>query len=109
MKFSIFHHLYQWDIRYDNPADENFDVFMSDSTTKDNPYVFDKIMRHFVFGLELSLSQHIDFRLGYNYLRRHELLVESRRSTIGFSWGMSFKVKKFKIDYSRSKYHFQGC
>ena len=61
-----------------------------------------------MFGMEFNLSNNLDFRLGYNYLRRHELLVESRRSTIGFSWGVSFKVKKFKFDYARSKYHISG-
>ena len=103
-----FHHLYRWDIRYNDPNEVNNNVFISDTSAKDNPYVFDKIMRHFVFGMELNLSENVDFRLGYNYLRRHELLMESRRSTIGFSWGVSFKIKKFKFDYARSKYHVAG-
>jgi len=101
------HHLYKWDIRYDNPNITTTDVFLGDSVVE-KPYIFDKVMRHFVLGIEFNLSQNMDFRLGYNYLRRHELLVDSRRSTIGFSWGLSFKINKFKLDFSRSKYHISG-
>ena len=103
-----FHNLHQWDIRYNNPADQTTSLLLSDTSSQEKSYLFDKAMRHFVFGMEFNLSNNLDFRLGYNYLRRHELLVESRRSTIGFSWGVSFKVKKFKFDYARSKYHISG-
>ncbi|HIF13893.1 MAG TPA: type IX secretion system protein PorQ [Bacteroidetes bacterium] len=102
-----FHHLYKWDIRYSDPNIVTTDVFLGDSTVEKS-YLFDKAMRHFVLGVEFNLSRNMDLRMGYNYLRRHELLVKSKRSSMGFSWGISFKIKKFKLDFSRSKYHVSG-
>ena len=49
-----------------------------------------------------------NIRFGYDIFSRKELQPQSRPGTTGLSWGVGFKVKKLKINYSNSKYHFAG-
>ena len=65
-------------------------------------------MRHIVIGGELILTKNFNIRLGYNYQRRQEMKVDTKLSTIGFSWGFGFKISKFRFNYSRSAYHLVG-
>lgn len=67
-----------------------------------------RLMRHFVFGIEFSPLKFFSFRAGYNYQRRQEFAIETRRGTVGLSWGLSLKISKFRIDYSRSAFHLAG-
>src|SRR5207302_3662685 len=50
-----FHHLYTWDIRYDNPADQQTDLFLDSSQTKPKKYIADKLMRHIIVGIEINI------------------------------------------------------
>ncbi len=68
----------------------------------------DKLMRHFIFGTELSLGRHLTLRAGYNYLRRKELSISDRIGLVGFSWGFGIKVSHFQINYARTTYHLAG-
>jgi len=68
----------------------------------------DKFFRHIVAGAEFTPSKNICLSLGYNYRRSKEMRVPSKVSTVGFSWGLSIKVSKFKFGYSRSAYHLAG-
>jgi hypothetical protein len=65
-------------------------------------------MHHIAIGAELNPSKNVFFRFGYNYHRRKEMIVESRLSTIGFSWGVGLRISKFNISYARSAYHLAG-
>ena len=47
-------------------------------------------------------------RLAYNHQRRAELTVRNTRSLAGFSTGVGFKVKQFRIDYGLAIYHLAG-
>lgn len=69
----------------------------------------DKLMRHAVFGLEFMPSRSFHVRMGYNYRRRQEMQVESRLSTVGFSWGFGIKISRFQLNYGRSAYHLAGA
>jgi len=68
----------------------------------------DKFFRHVVAGAEFSPSKNICLSLGYNYRRSREMRVPSKVSTVGFSWGLSVRVSKFKFGYARSAYHLAG-
>ena len=68
----------------------------------------DELMRHIVIGGELLLSKNFSLRVGYNYRRRQEMKVESKVSTVGFSWGFGFRVSRFTFNYARSAYHLVG-
>ncbi|MDZ7740247.1 MAG: type IX secretion system protein PorQ [Bacteroidota bacterium] len=104
-------HLEKWDLTFDDPFvdDEGIDPFTGEEKKKSGAADFaDKAMRHVVLGGELLLSKNFSLRLGYNYHRRQELKIDTKASTLGFSWGFGIRVSKFHISYARSTYHLVG-
>ncbi|MCH7657261.1 MAG: type IX secretion system protein PorQ [Bacteroidetes bacterium] len=69
----------------------------------------DNLMRHMVMGLEFIPLENFFLRFGYNYQRRKELLIPTRISTVGFSWGFGLKISKFRLSYGRATYHLAGA
>ncbi len=69
----------------------------------------DDLMRHLTFGVEFMPLESFSFRAGYNYRRRQEMKVESRLSTVGFSWGFGIRISRFHLQYGRSNYHLAGA
>lgn len=78
-----------------------------------NPSAFEKIgnelTSHLILGVEFIPIKNFYLRGGYNFMRRNELKVEQRVSTVGFSWGIGIKLSKFHISYSRATYHLAGA
>lgn len=106
------HHLYEWDIRYNNPADvETGSIFGTrDTTAADDKGKFgDKLFRHFIFGGELLLGKRITVTVAYNHLRRGELGLKEKQALAGFSFGAGINLNKFQIHYGRSYYHVTGA
>ena len=105
------HHLYEWDIRYDNPADiEDQNVFNTvDSNTKEKSYFTDKLFRHFIFGAEFLLGKRILVSASYNHLRRRELAIQDKTALAGFAFGVGLHLNKFRVQYARSHYHVAGA
>jgi hypothetical protein len=104
------HNLQKWDITYNDPNKKpEYDPFTGELITVSKVEDFaNKLMHHVAFGLELAPSKNLSFRLGYNYHRRKEMIVESRLSTVGISWGFGFRISKFHLSYARSAYHLAG-
>lgn len=101
--------LQKWDLTYNDPAEDVVDPFTGEVKTKSKAGEFaDKALRHVVIGGEFLPGKNLSLRLGYNYQRRQEMKIESRRSTVGFSWGFGFRVSKFNFSYARSAYHLAG-
>ncbi len=101
--------LQKWDLTYVDPADDNIDPFTGELKKKSEAAEFaDKAMRHVVIGGEFIPTRNFSIRFGYNYQRRQEMKLESKRSTVGFSWGFGFRVSKFNLNYARSAYHISG-
>lgn len=110
LKISVVaHNLQRPDLTYTDPTRP---VLTNDPLTGDTIIpkreIGDKIMRHLIFGAELNVSKNIAFRIGYNYMRRQEMKVETKLSTVGISWGLGLRFTKFNIDYGRSAYHLAG-
>jgi hypothetical protein len=105
------HHLYEWDIRYDNPADvQSSNLFgTQDTTTKSKTYFADKLFRHFIFGAELTFGKRILVSIAYNHLRRQELVIKDKTGAAGFSFGLGVNLNKFQVHYARSFYHIAGA
>lgn len=104
-------HLEKWDLSYDNPLNSNSGIDpITGEEIKENKIgdFADNLMRHIVIGGEFLLTKNFNIRLGYNYQRRQEMKVNTKLSTIGFSWGFGFKISKFHFNYSRSAYHLVG-
>lgn len=101
-------HLNKWDLAYENPNDPDNQLDpLTGEIKADNQFedAADEAMRHIVLGAEFSPGKNFSFRLGYNYKRRQEMKVESKRGLVGFSWGLGLRIKKFNFSYSRAAFH----
>ena len=109
--FATIHHLYQWDIRYDNPVDDVSTSILgtSDTVKKTTSHFADKLFRHFIFGGELSLGKRILLTVSYNDLRRSEMVIKTKTGATGFAFGVGINLTKFQIHYARSFYHIEGA
>lgn len=103
--------LHQWDLT-DGKSSNNTGKIdpITGKPIKEDPFssFLDKAMRHVVVGGEFYPVKPLTIRLGYNYHRRQELGVNTRMSTVGFSWGFGLRINRFQIDYSRATYHLAG-
>lgn len=104
------HHLYRWDIRYNNPADiVNNTLLFSDTTqTKTKTYFGDKLFRHLVFALDMRLGKRLELSAGYNHLRRSELAITERKGMSGFALGVGVYLNKMNLHVAQSYYHVAG-
>lgn len=67
------------------------------------------LLRHIVIGGELNpFRESLFLRGGFNFQRRFDMNLTTFPAMVGFSWGLGFKVSKFRLDYSRSSYHLSG-
>ncbi|HUX55602.1 MAG TPA: type IX secretion system protein PorQ [Bacteroidales bacterium] len=69
---------------------------------------FENLMRHIVIGAELIPHKNFYFSGGYNYQRRSELQVDSKVSTVGFSWGFGINTSWMDIEFGRATFHLAG-
>jgi opacity protein-like surface antigen len=67
-----------------------------------------QFMRHVLLGVEILPSEHFTIRAGYNYNLRQQLKVDQKVSTVGFSLGFGVKIKRFRFDYSNTRFHIAG-
>jgi len=104
------HHLTQWDIRYDNPADQVDNQLLFDDTQSQpqKSYFADKLFRHFVFALDVNLGKRLELSAGYNHQRRAELSLGEKKGMSGFSFGGGLYLNKFILHYAQSYYHLAG-
>jgi hypothetical protein len=68
----------------------------------------ENLLRHIVLGVELIPHKNFYFSGGYNYQRRSELKVDSKVSTVGFSWGFGINTSMLDIEFGRATYHLAG-
>jgi hypothetical protein len=104
----IMHHLYQWDIRYDNPADNINSSFFGSTDTVAKNYFADKLFRHFNFGIDMLLGKRLEINIGYSHQRRAELALKDKLGFAGFSLGANFIFPKFQLHYARNIYALAG-
>ena len=104
-------HIYEWNIRYDNPADlTNTNSLGTTDTASDKGSHFgDKLFRHFIFGAELTLAKRITITASYNDLERKELALQTDPGLAGFAFGAGINLNKFQIHYARSYYYISGA
>ena len=112
-RFSIIaHNLQRWNITYDDPNDEEAILFFGEAPQTDSKFksFVDNTFRHLIFNGEFLLGRRENFRIrvGYNHFQRQELSVDRLRSIAGFTMGLGFKIKQFRIDYGRDYYHLAG-
>lgn len=95
------HDLQTFDIRYDDPdLISNNDIFGADSTIEEKNYTVDKIARHLNIGGEFYFGKAVMARVGYDHMKRKELLIDTNRGMTGFALGFGIKINKYYIDYA---------
>ena len=104
------HHLYEWDIRYANPADLNGTNALgaSDTVSDKGAHFGDKLFRHFIFGAELTFAKRVTLTISYNDLQRRELALTTQPGIAGFAFGLGIDLNKFQVHYARTYYHIAG-
>ena len=108
--FGTVHHLYEWDIRYNNPADlTGTSALGTPDTIKDKGTHFgDKLARHFIFGAELTFGNRVTITGSYNDLQRRELSITTKPGIAGFAFGIGVNLTKFQVHYGRTYYSIAG-
>jgi len=108
--FMTIHHLYEWDIRYDNPTDliGTNSLGQTDTVKNSGSQFADKLFRHFIFGGELSLGKHLTVTVSYNDLQRREMAISTDPGLAGFAFGLGLYLNKFQVHYARTYYHVEG-
>ncbi|MFP4366408.1 MAG: type IX secretion system protein PorQ [Bacteroidales bacterium] len=67
-----------------------------------------ELVRHFIIGIEFMPVRNFSLHAGYNNLRRHQLKMDARPSTTGFSWGFGVNINRFRIGFGQARYHLAG-
>ncbi len=102
-----FEQLEKWDLRYEDPTKVTVNQFTGE--VEDNfPSIWNNLLRHMVLGIEFSPTRSFNLQFGYNFRKRQELNLDTRRTSAGFSFGLGIKISKFRINYSRNMYHVAG-
>jgi hypothetical protein len=68
----------------------------------------ENLMRHVIIGAEVMPHKNMYLSAGYNYQRKRELHIESKVSTVGFSWGFGINTTILVIEFGRANYHLAG-
>jgi hypothetical protein len=96
-------HLEKYDLTHVYISDNS-----SGSSEPEKSEFFENMMRHVILGAELIPHKNFYFCGGYNYQRRKELQVDSKVSTVGFSWGFGINTSLLNIEFGRATYHLAG-
>jgi len=102
-RFSLtIRHLEKYDLTYQ--YDDTTEV---DNNSQSSGF-FENLMRHAVIGVELLPHKNFYLSAGYNYQRRREMMIDSKASTVGFSWGFGVNTSFMNIEFGRATYHLAG-
>lgn len=98
--------LQQWNVAFSNPvhSEQGFDGGVSE----DKPSFINNALRHVIFGVELFPQKSFNIRLGYNFRRSQELVMEDQRTFAGLSAGIGLKMGNLRFNYSYSRFTLAG-
>lgn len=88
------------------PDSGNNRVIFGDGSNDDD--LLDKMVKYLTLGVEFVPTNNFYVAAGVNPRRRQELRIESRTSTVGYTWGFGFKISKFNFSYGSGRYHLGG-
>src|SRR5205823_5420096 len=101
-------HLEKFNLTYINTNTSNQTDPITGEIIVKNPSLFEKIGRHVILGGEILITDNFNLRIGYNYMRRKDLGLDTRKGISGFSGGFGFRISKFHFSYGRAVYHLAG-
>ena len=92
--------LHQYNLTYNDTTFNN-----SNGIRKSSNDLTNNLFRHLIVATEILVSDKLQFSIGFNVLRRSELLIaNSTNGLTGFSFGASYSIKKMHINFARSSY-----
>lgn len=105
-----FHQLQQWNLDFDDPNNVATDFFGESEEQSEFARRLQNFASHILLGGEFMFGAKEQFRLraGYNHLRNRQLSVLDFRDLTGFSLGLGFNIKRFKLDYGVAYFHVHG-
>jgi len=105
-RFSLtLRHLEKFDLTH--TYDEN--INQSGSSASSASGFGENMLRHMVLGAEIIPHRNFYFAAGYNYQRRREMQIESKVSSVGFSWGFGINTSYLSLGFGRASYHLAGA
>ena len=107
----VYDNIQKWDLSYDDPLDleGNYDPMTGEMKEKGKVDKFAKnFFSHIVVAGEVNIGKNLVLRLGYNYGLRQTMKSPTKKGAVGLSYGLSVRVYKFDISYSRSEMHIHG-
>lgn len=110
----VYRYLNRWNVLFDDPNAENQSIFLAfdeEQAQRGAGAVFlDNLARHFVFNGEILIgkARNLRVRFGYNHGLQRELRLSDFRSGAGYTYGFSWRTKRFALAYGRSTYHLGG-
>jgi hypothetical protein len=94
--------LQHWNVSFSNPARSQQTI--DGETIEEKVGFLGNTMRHVIFGAEIFPKKAFSVRLSYNFRRAAELKILEQRSFSGLSAGFGLRFRKFRFDYSYSRY-----
>lgn len=108
-RFSLtLRHLERFDLTYKYESTSSTGVSTGIESPKSSDF-FENVLRHMVIGTELIPHKNFYISAGYNYQRRRELQIDSKVSTVGFSWGFGINTSILSIGFGRATFHLAGA
>lgn len=107
----VFHHLSQWNLRYDDPTDPyvEWDVQTKESRTPSGVERFvDNAFRHFILGLEIQPAKALSLQCSYNYDMRREMRLYNKPAAAGIAYGACLHIRQFNVQYARVHNHISS-
>ncbi|MBN2744590.1 MAG: type IX secretion system protein PorQ [Marinilabiliaceae bacterium] len=98
--------LLNWDLEY--TADDSQNGSATSNNHTESISFGANILRHTTLGVEFAPSRNFFLAGGYHFRRRAELGLDEKMSTVGLSWGVGFRVSKFRFAYGSARYHLAG-
>ena len=103
-----FEQLETFNLRYNDPRYQVVNQ-LTGEVEDNSPGMINNILRHMVLGLEFAPTKAFNVQFGYNFRKRQELNLETRRTSAGFSFGLGLRISKFRVNYARNMYHVAGA
>ena len=99
--------LQQFDLRYNDPNNVTRDPITGEEVVTEET-TLNNIMRHVVLAAEIAPSKNFNIQLGYSFRRGYEMQIPTRRSFAGFTFGIGFRISKFRINYANTNMNVAG-
>jgi hypothetical protein len=105
-RFSLtLRHIEKFDLTYKY----EYDLAGTSGTDDKSSDFAENRLRHMIVGAEVLPHKNFYFSAGYNYQRRRELQVESKVSSVGFSWGFGINTSLLSLGFGRATFHLAGA